>query len=140
MSYESLLLNLFIVFGMGIVVRGAGRGRASRSSKISLISKKSLQAMLASPELVLIDVRNSTDWESGDSKIRGAIREDPQKVEEWTQNYSPNKTLVFYCSSLDEATSVQVTQYFIGKGYRKVFALRGGWTEWHKTKYPVERK
>lgn len=134
MSYEALLLSLFIAFGMGVVVRGADRGRASR------ISKKSLHAMLTSPELVLIDVRNSPDWESGDCKIRGAVREDPQKVEEWTQNYPTTKTLVFYCSSFDEATSDQVTLHFRGKGYRKVFALKGGWTEWHNTKYPVERK
>ncbi len=134
MSYEPLLLGLFIVFGLGVVVRGADRGRATR------ISKKELQAMLASPELVLIDVRNPPDWESDDSKIRGAVREDPQKVEEWTQNYPTTKTLVFYCNSFDEATSVQVTHHFIRRGYRKVFALRGGWTEWHKTKYPVERK
>jgi len=29
---------------------------------------------------------------------------------------------------------------FIGKGYKKVYALKGGWAEWESAKYPVEPK
>jgi len=28
----------------------------------------------------------------------------------------------------------------MGKGYKKVYALKGGWHEWFRAKYPVEEK
>jgi rhodanese-related sulfurtransferase len=33
-----------------------------------------------------------------------------------------------------------VAQAFIEKGYAKVYALKGGWKEWSRSKYPVENK
>jgi rhodanese-related sulfurtransferase len=33
-----------------------------------------------------------------------------------------------------------VAQYFLQKGYTKVFVIRGGWPAWLKAKYPVEDK
>jgi len=28
----------------------------------------------------------------------------------------------------------------MGKGYKKVYALKGGWHEWFRANYPVEEK
>ena len=28
----------------------------------------------------------------------------------------------------------------IGDGYGKVYALKGGWREWYRARYPVEEK
>jgi len=28
----------------------------------------------------------------------------------------------------------------MGKGYTKVYALKGGWHDWFRAKYPVEEK
>jgi 3-mercaptopyruvate sulfurtransferase SseA len=33
-----------------------------------------------------------------------------------------------------------VALQFIGKGYKKVFALKGGWNEWTKAGFPTENK
>jgi rhodanese-related sulfurtransferase len=33
-----------------------------------------------------------------------------------------------------------VAQQFIKKGYAKVYALKGGWDEWEKAKFPLENK
>jgi rhodanese-related sulfurtransferase len=33
-----------------------------------------------------------------------------------------------------------VAQKFLEKGYSKVYALKGGWDEWHEAKYPTEKK
>jgi rhodanese-related sulfurtransferase len=33
-----------------------------------------------------------------------------------------------------------VAQKFIEKGYKKVYALKGGWNQWLKDKFPVEEK
>jgi len=41
---------------------------------------------------------------------------------------------------MNEATSAGAARKFQQKGYTKVYALKGGWTEWSKAKYPSEPK
>ncbi len=62
------------------------------------ISKEDLLAMMAKPDVIIIDVRLSGDVAESGSKIKGAVREDPQKVETWMDKYPRDKTLVFYCA------------------------------------------
>ena len=60
------------------------------------ISKEELQAMLGNTDLVIIDDRSGADWSASEFKIKGAVREDPGKVEAWMEKYLKDKTLVFY--------------------------------------------
>jgi len=41
---------------------------------------------------------------------------------------------------VNEATSASVALQLLGRGYRKVYALKGGWADWEKAKYPVQLK
>ncbi|OGP89948.1 MAG: hypothetical protein A2156_05865 [Deltaproteobacteria bacterium RBG_16_48_10] len=66
------------------------------AAKAPAISKEELQSMLGSPEVIVIDVRAGGDWSSSDSKIKGAVREDPGKVDSWMDKYPRDKTLIFY--------------------------------------------
>jgi rhodanese-related sulfurtransferase len=68
------------------------------AAEIPKISKEDLQAMLDNPGVVIIDVRLSGNLAESSSKIKGAVREDPGKVEAWLDKYSKDKTLVFYCA------------------------------------------
>ena len=62
------------------------------------MSVDELRGKLESPDVVVIDVRSTGDWDSGDIKIEGAVREDPNKVKDWMGKYSKDRTLVFYCA------------------------------------------
>jgi len=57
-----------------------------------------LKPLLGKPDVLVVDVRASGDWEKETLMIQGAIREDPMKVESWMEKYPKDKTLVFYCS------------------------------------------
>ena len=57
-----------------------------------------LKGMLGNPDLVIVDVRRDGDWKSSAVKVKGAVREDPEKVDTWMSKYSKDKTLVFYCA------------------------------------------
>lgn len=57
-----------------------------------------LKGMLGNPDLVIVDVRTHADWKSSTVKIKGAVREDPEKVDTWMSKYPKDKTLVFYCA------------------------------------------
>ena len=62
------------------------------------MSKEELRSRLGDKDIVIIDVRQAYDWEMSNSKIRGAVREDPQDVASWAKKYSKEKTIVLYCA------------------------------------------
>jgi hypothetical protein len=54
---------------------------------------------LGNPGIVVVDVRIADDWKRSDSKIKRAIRENPEKdYRTWTSKYPKDGTLVFYCA------------------------------------------
>ena len=63
------------------------------------MAKEELKALLGSPDVIVVDVRIGGEWKSSDRKVRGAVREDPEKeISSWADKYPKEKTLVFYCS------------------------------------------
>ena len=68
------------------------------AADIARITKEELKAMMDNPKVVIVDVRTNPEWNTGKVKIKGAVREDPTKVQSWIEKYSPDKTFVFYCS------------------------------------------
>ena len=71
---------------------------AVSAEDVPRITKEELKAMLGDPNLGVIDVRANVDWVGSNLKIKGAVREDPRKVNSWMEKYPKDKTLVFYCS------------------------------------------
>jgi hypothetical protein len=62
------------------------------------ITKEELKSMLADPELVIVDLRRTKDWNSSEYKIKGAVRgnPDPSKVASWASSYGRDNTFVVY--------------------------------------------
>ena len=88
---KRLLINTLVIFFMvGILAT------FTRSADVSRMTKDELKAMLDNSDLVILDVRSQSDWKDGDSKIKGAVREDPGAVKYWAEKYSKDKTFVLY--------------------------------------------
>ena len=68
------------------------------AEEVPRITKEELKGMLGNPNVVIIDVRANVDWVGSGLKIKGAVREDPRKLNSWMDKYPKDKTLVFYCS------------------------------------------
>lgn len=85
------MLLLILAFGC------AGR-ETSIQSQAPRMTKEQLKARLGAAELVLIDARSDMEWTDSDQKIAGAVREAPEKFDEWKNKYPQSKTLVLYCS------------------------------------------
>ncbi len=66
------------------------------AADVPRMSTEELQSLLGNPDVTIIDVRLSGDSAGTDSKIKGAIQEDPGKVDSWIDKYPKDKTLVFY--------------------------------------------
>ena len=68
-------------------------------SKVPRMTKEELKSLLGNPKVIVLDVRITDDWKESDSKIKGALREDPEKdYRTWASKYPKDKTLVFYCA------------------------------------------
>ncbi|RNC67373.1 MAG: hypothetical protein ED859_14905 [Desulfuromonadales bacterium] len=73
-------------------------GMAPAAVEAPRIAKEEVKARLGSADAAIIDVRSSGDWKKSDSKIQGAVREDPKKVKTWAKTYPKDKTLILYCA------------------------------------------
>jgi predicted sulfurtransferase len=82
-----------------LVTLAMGFSLAVASEKVPRMSKEQLKEMLGNPDVVILDVRTSSDWGKDQKKILGAIREDPNKpTKSWAEKYGKDKTIVLYCA------------------------------------------
>ena len=72
--------------------------KAAMADEVPRMSKEELKAMLGNPDVVIIDVRSGKDWEASQSKIKGAVREEPRQAKSWADKYDKDKTYVLYCA------------------------------------------
>ncbi|MEJ2323408.1 MAG: hypothetical protein P8Y77_01220 [Nitrospirota bacterium] len=66
------------------------------AADINCMSKDELRSALDDPGLTVIDVRQGGDWDGSDTKIKGAVRQDPGEVEKWAGGYAKDARLVLY--------------------------------------------
>ena len=69
---------------------------AVAADRIPRISKEQLKEMLDASDLVILDVRNSEDWQKSEFIIKGAIRKRPELFDSWAKEFPRGKTLVLY--------------------------------------------
>ncbi len=92
MKKRLFIAPLLIFFMVGILATFA------KSADVPRMKKDELKAMMDNSDLVIVDVRAQSDWKDGDSKIKGAVREDPESVKSWVGKYSKDKIFVLYCA------------------------------------------
>jgi hypothetical protein len=83
---------------VGLALAGCFQNMPS-DEKVPKMTKEELKSFLGNTDLVVVDVRVSSEWRKSEHKIKGAVREDPEKaIDSWADKYQKDKTLVFYCS------------------------------------------
>jgi rhodanese-related sulfurtransferase len=87
------LTMLLLILGLGCV--GIGNSTQREAPRMT---KEQLKARLGLSDQVLIDVRSARDWMDSDLKIAGAVRESPEKFDEWKNKYPKSRTLLLYCA------------------------------------------
>ncbi len=88
--------NRQTIFGSLIFVFVALSSITVNASGISIITINQLKLILNNPEIAVIDVRASKDWQSSDVKIKGAARGAPKNFESWAYDFSKDKVLILY--------------------------------------------
>ncbi len=87
----TILPFLLIFILMGLVANWA------IAEDVSRMTKEELKLMIGDSQLVVIDVRTGKDWDGSKLKIKGEVREEPNKATSWVGIYDKKNTYVLYC-------------------------------------------
>ena len=89
------LCRIFIInFLLGVTV--GLNPIAVSADDLSFITVSQLLKNLENPKLVIVDVRDTNDWQSNNYKIKGAVRRIPEEFESWFRELPQDKILVLY--------------------------------------------
>jgi len=140
MRTNRLLSGTAVVLGILCAISAFPLITGCPGEQTPIISKETLKGKLNDSGLIVIDVRTGSAWEKCDTKISGARRENPEKVNMWMGSYPKENTIVVYCSCDKDATSKRVANQLLEGGFKNVYALSGGWKEWIEADFPTEKK
>jgi rhodanese-related sulfurtransferase len=92
MTFPNFKSSWFLVF-LAVILTSS----IASAGQITFISTDQLKDEMAKSDVIVIDVRVAPEWDSSQTKIRGALRESPAEVDKWMPKYSRDKTIVLYC-------------------------------------------
>jgi hypothetical protein len=96
MSGQRMVVTLLL--GVSMALLGLGVQWTTAKDTVAKITKDELKAKLDDSNMVIVDVRLGKDWKASESKIRGAMRVEPENVLSLADKYPKDKMLVFYCA------------------------------------------
>ncbi len=89
-------------------------------------------------DIVIVDTQDEKIYEV--SHIKGAINFPWAPTIKNPINLPRNKTLIIYCGCIDQEASLDVaTQLILDYGYKDIKILEGGFQQWLKLGYPIEK-
>ena len=88
LTIKSIMLSLVLVGLTMISVFAA--------ENVPRISKEILKELLGNPNVIILDVRNSENWQESEFKIKGAIRRRPIFFDAWANEFPPDKVFILY--------------------------------------------
>jgi rhodanese-related sulfurtransferase len=111
---------------------------------VEFISAAELKAKLAKNQPVtIIDVRATSGVLESDSKIKGAFHVKLRRLR-YRLGFPPlkdiprDREIVTYCACPNDESSIHAAQVLLDAGFKRVRALKGGWTGWKKAKGQIE--
>ena len=88
----ALVASLVLLAGLAAMALAMGKG-----PEVPRMTKEELLPMLGRPDVIILDVRVGDEWKKSPWKIKGAVREDPEKgVQPVAEKYPKDKTYVLY--------------------------------------------
>lgn len=107
------------------------RLRFIRRLRVARITPRELKDKLRQQaELVIVDLRLPSDFESAPFPLPGALRVPPREMVHRHQEIPRDREVVLYCSCPDEKTSAQAALLLNSYGIRNVRPLAGGYAAW----------
>ena len=81
--------------------------------------------------ILVLDVRRDTDYQADKGMIPGAVKRNPEQVEEWAQEIPKDKDVVVYCIR-GGSVSNAVIDKLLAAGVNAHY-IEGGWEAYKKS-------
>ena len=82
-------------------------------------------------DILMLDVRRDTDYAADKEMIPGAVRHNPEQVDQWVQEIPRDKDVVVYCIRGGSVSNFVVDK-LLAAGV-SVRYIEGGWEAWKKS-------
>lgn len=108
---------------------------------ISQIAAAEVKKMIEAKrtDFLVVDVQPKGVYDIG--HVRGAVNFPWETELKDSGNLPKDKTLILYCDCAHEEDSTDTATQLMEKfGYTNVKLLEGGWSNWQKLGYPVDKK
>jgi rhodanese-related sulfurtransferase len=89
------------------------------------------ERMDESKDLLMLDVRRTADYEADKEMIPGAVRHNPEQVDQWVQEIPKDKDVVVYCIRGGSVSNSVVDKLLAAD--INVRYIEGGWEAWKKS-------
>jgi rhodanese-related sulfurtransferase len=89
-----------------------------------------LRARLERRDVLVVDVHRQSDYDADSKMIPGAIRRDPDAVEQWSEKLPRDKEIIVYCAR-GGSVSKEMVDRLEAKGFRARY-LEGGIEGWRQ--------
>jgi 3-mercaptopyruvate sulfurtransferase SseA len=107
---------------------------------IPLVKPEELKKMIDEGRADIIVVDNQPKGAYDMGHIPGAVNLPWETEIKGSMNFPRNKMLVLYCACTHEEDATDVANQLIEKfGYQNIKLIEGGWLQWFKLGYPVEK-
>jgi rhodanese-related sulfurtransferase len=81
--------------------------------------------------ILVLDVRRNADYEADREMIPGAVKHNPDQVDQWAQKIPKDKGVVVYCIR-GGSVSNSVVDKLLAAGVSARY-IEGGWEAWKKS-------
>ncbi len=117
------------------------RRRFFRSLRLARITVDELRKLMDEGKPpVVVDVRTPSVRALDGRYIPGALAMDLAEVRNRSDDFPPQREIVFYCTCPNEASAAAAARQLMGLGFEKVRPLLGGLDEWVARGYDVETR
>jgi membrane protein DedA with SNARE-associated domain/rhodanese-related sulfurtransferase len=113
--------------------------RLIRLLRTRRLTPDQLRARLESDDPIrIVDLRAAIEYQATRQTVPGAIRMDPEELDDRHKEIPRDCDVVLYCTCPNEATSARAALALRRRGIERVFPLEGGLEAWVSCGYPVD--
>jgi membrane protein DedA with SNARE-associated domain/rhodanese-related sulfurtransferase len=113
--------------------------RLVRLLRTRRLTPDQLRARLESRDPIrIIDLRAAIEYDAAPQIVPGAIRMDPEELDDRHAEIPRDCDIVLYCTCPNESTSARAALALKSRGIERVFPLEGGLEAWVSRGYPVD--
>lgn len=131
---------MFLVIIVFIAITNNSKAQQKTSTVVTNVSSERFNAIISSDKNgVILDLR-TTDEINNKGYIKGSVQLDflSKDAEKKMDQLDKNKTYYIYCAS--GGRSGDAAEYMQTHGFKRVFNLQKGFSEWLQKGLPIENK